>query len=71
MDAAGEVAFEASADFPVGAAFCSPFLDVFPCFWVVGHPGQGDHVEDTVQASIAASVQAVPDSVAGGCGESD
>lgn len=64
MDAAGEVALEASADFPVGAAFYSPFLDVFPCFWVVGHPGQGNHVEGVVQASVAASVQAVPDGVA-------
>lgn len=61
--AAGQIALNASADFPVGAAFCPPLLDVFPGFRIVGHFGKCDHVEGPVQASVSPSVQSVPDGV--------
>lgn len=35
--ASGQVTLDASADFPVGAAFCPPLLDVLAGFRIVGH----------------------------------
>lgn len=43
-DSAGEVAFDASADFSVGFALGSSFGYVGLGFWVGGHFGDRDHV---------------------------
>lgn len=62
MNAAGQVAFDAASNFPVGAYLRTPLFHVLTSFLGMGHPGDRDHV----QGPVTAAIQPVPDRVPGG-----
>lgn len=59
VDAAGEVSFEAAADFATGLTFGLASSGVGTGFWVAGEPGQGDGVQGAVELTVAAAVEPV------------
>ena len=63
VEGSGKVALEGSSDFAVAAAFLGAFGDVLPRFGVVNHAGHGDGVQGTIESSVTAPVEPVPDSV--------
>lgn len=64
VEGSGKVALEGSSNFAVSTAFLGAFGDVLPSSRVVDHPGHGDGVQGSVEASVTAPVEPVPDSVA-------
>jgi hypothetical protein len=65
----GQVAFDATTNFPVRTTLGAALLHVPAGFAIMGHPDDRDHVQGTVQGPVTAPVQPVPDSVPGGCGD--
>ena len=62
VDAAGDVSFEAAADFAWGLAFGESSGGVGAGFGVAAEPAEGDGVQGAVELTIAAAAE----SVAGG-----
>ena len=69
VDFVCEVALEAAADFTEGASFGGAAFDVGAGSRVHAHAGDDGHVKGTVEASVTAAVDVVPDGVARGCGD--
>lgn len=63
VDLSGEVALQGASYLLRGASFRAASRDVFAGHGVVGHAGDGRHVEDAVQASVSTSVESVTDRV--------
>ena len=53
---AGKVALDAAAYFLVGSTLGASFLGILAGFGVMGHFGDRDHVQGTVQGSVSAPV---------------
>ena len=60
-----EVALDAAAYFLVGSPLGASFFGILVGFGVMGHFGDRDHVQGTVQGPVSAPVQSVSDRVPG------
>ncbi len=69
IEAAGEIALEAAVCFASCLAFLQTSLDVGDRGGMCAFARDEDHVQCTVEFSVAASVEAVADRLSGGSGD--
>lgn len=65
---AREIAFERSANLPVGLSLRQALVDIIAGVLVVDHPVHGNHVEYPIELAIPSTIELVSDGGARGCG---